>query len=380
MLPLLAPLLFALLGFGALVVDGGLAFSEQERLDTRAEMVAREWAHARSLPPSERPIACAAEAPGSAEESRCLRSALLAPLLEEDPAIEARGVSLGALDPQGVLDAAPDGAVRLRRSTPLLFGWASLPARAASGESIDFAAVQAARASEGRTPTLEGRGLRAKGFQLEGRAALGQGDSGSPALRVGPVIPAAPAAAGAVGLAWRLDALDRLAAAIVDPASPALVDLVEALVDPQQQVRLAGVVAGCLFDPGDRSVAVGEPLAPATPSPTALPLAMPRPLAVAYLPVVEACGSEVVGFVAVSIVGSPTGAVGEIALQPPSGFARHRNVSALPGSTARALAAERVLAQPAHAALLESGAPWAGLLVRVPRLRSAPSIEDPAAG
>ncbi len=365
MLPLLAALLFALFGIGALVVDGGFAFSEQARLDLRAEMVALEWAHARALPTNARPAACADAPVGSAEEAACLRAALLAPLVAEDPAPDPRGARLGTLDAIGVAAAAPDGIVRLRRSTPLLLGWASLPARTRTEEDLDFDALQAARAREGLTPETSGSGLRAGGFGLEGRAEFAA--TGSPALRIAPWFPGASGLAGAVGIAWRLAALPRLVAHIEDPEGPALLDLAEAFTRPDRSIALAGERVGCLFDPGREAIAVGDRLQPASADPTQLPLALPRPLAVAYLPVVGECDEAVVGFVAVSIVGGPSGTPSEIVLGAPSERMRFRNASARPGTPARARRAESVIASADAARLLDPGAAWSGLVVRVPR-------------
>jgi hypothetical protein len=266
MLPLFALLLFALLGLGALVVDGGLAFSEQARLDAAAESVALEWSHARALPASTQPTPCLDHAPGTRGNDDCLRAELLAPLLEplglagasdanpladsprslDGTPLAPRGAQLGALTTAGVLEPASDDVVRLTRSTPMLLGWAALPAYAADDEPLDFAAVQALRAQDGISPRFEGTDLRTRGFQVEGQARLAA--IGAPAMRVGAMLPGEPDLAGSVGMAWRLDALESLAGLFDLPASARTVDLAASATSAGDRIQLGTVEVGCSFD------------------------------------------------------------------------------------------------------------------------------------
>lgn len=342
MLPLLAPLLFALLGLAALVIDGGLALGEQARLELQATMVAEEWSQVRDWPSAVRPAACRALPPGSEANERCLRSALLVPMLEPlDPGAAqlADGAArLGDVATSGILSAAP--ALEISRSSPTIFGRAALP----------------------------GRGPRARGFELEAVVELDPSGAGAPALRVSPLPLDLVDAAGAVGIAWRLDALDALAAALANPNVEATIDLGEAWSDPAFALRFDGAVAGCLFDPGVVALNVGDRLAPANPSPASLPRAIPLPLAVAYLPVVETCDGPIVGFLAVSLTGSHGGSPDRIVLRPSSGRARVRNAStSLNGPAAARRAAEAVFSSPLAARLLADGAPWSAYVARVPR-------------
>lgn len=356
MLPLLGPLLFALLGIGALVIDGGLALSEQARLDAAAETLALEWPHALDLADTARPPDCRTIPPGSPESDRCLRSALLLPLARE----------FAISDPAAAIRGEPDGSFRLRHRSPLLFGWGALLPQTAAGEDFDLAALQEARARDGAAAELPGRGLRARGFSLEAQTAPAA--ERALALRVGPLLVDRPEVAGAIGLAWRLDALAQLAEAIDDPTGELAIDLAAAVADPGRRTRIDGVEVGCAFDPAARVLRVGDPLPAVSPASTALPLALPRPVAVAYLPVVEDCERAMLGFIAVSITGVSSGDPDTIALRPSTGRAHARNASAHPGPQAPPLELARVFASEAIGRLTDPSAPWSPMLVRVPHL------------
>lgn len=389
MLPLFAPLLFALLGLGALVVDGGLAFTEQARLDATAESLALEWSRARTLPLASMPGACPSLAMGSLEQERCLRSELLASLVEPLGLVTASdadgttdsaraldgtplaelGPRLGTLSTAGVFEPAADGIVRLTRTTPLLFGWASIPATTADGAPLDFEAVRAARAEGGRTPALSDTDLRARGFALEGRARLDE--VGVPALRVGALIPGRPEVAGAVGIAWRLDALDLLAAILADPTRERTLDLAASATRIGDRIELGSTEVGCSFDPLATSLQVGGTLA----APSTRPLPVPARAALAYLPVVEGCAGPILGFVAVAYdpadaASSATSAT-RIELRPSDGRTLHRNASARPAPGAGASATAAALDGAGVAQLHRVEAAWAPLVVRLPRLADA---------
>ena len=118
MLPLLGTLLFALIGIAALVIDGGLALTEQARLETAAEMMVSELAFVESVPDGQLPVGCQSDAPNRAE---CIERSFLAPFmaplgvdfvsavggsewrrvdraLDGTATIDARGARLGAFD------------------------------------------------------------------------------------------------------------------------------------------------------------------------------------------------------------------------------------------------------------------------------------------
>ncbi len=390
MLPLFGMLLFALLGIGALIVDGGLALSEQARLDTAAEMLAHEWRHVRALPDSELPAQCRDSARGSDARERCLRETRLGPLLEPlglvlEPAtgpeqralsldgtpLESRGVRLGPLDAQGVLDGTAGTSFRLSRSTPLLLGWgALLPGSPDTGDP-DFLEVQEARRREGMAPTLSGRGLRTGGFALEGRAGLNL--AGALALRVGPRLPARPDVAGAVGIALQLTALEQLATAIFEGAGSATLDVSGPQLGSETVVRAGGDVAGCSFDPGTSGRGVGD-LPARTPG---LAFDPAQPIPVAYLAIVEACDRPVLGFVQLAI--GPGPAPGEITLSRTTPGAARPNAAGTPGTPAAASRAAAVLAQGPdgpRAALTDPGARWAPIVVRTPRLVPTPEAVE----
>ncbi|MFO0687877.1 MAG: hypothetical protein U0900_04170 [Myxococcota bacterium] len=390
MLPLFAPLLFALLGLGALVVDGGLAFTEQARLDATAESLALEWSRARTLPLASMPGACPSLAMGSLEQERCLRSELLASLVEplglvaasdadgttdsaralDGTPLAERGARLGTLSTAGVFEPAADGIVRLTRTAPLLFGWASIPATtSAGGAPLDFEAIRAARAQDGMTPVLSGTDLRARGFALEGQARLDE--VGVPALRVGALIPGRPEVAGAVGIAWRLDALDLLAAILADPTRERTLDLAASAARIGDRIALGAVEVGCSFDPLATSLQVGGTLA----APSTRPLPVPARAALAYLPVVEGCAGPILGFVAVAYdpadAASSASSATRIALRPSDGRTLHRNASARPAPGAGASATAAALDGAGVARLQRAEAAWAPLVVRLPRLADA---------
>lgn len=389
MLPLFAPLLFALLGLGALLVDGGLAFSEQARLDAAAEEIALAWSDAQSLPAAGQPIQCVDHAPGTAGHDACLRTALLAPLLEplglvgagdadsssdsprslDGTPLDPRGPRLGALATTGVLEPAADDVVRLTRSSPMLLGWAAVPARAAADTPLELEAIQALRARDGLTPRLEGTDLRTRGFALEGRARLAS--IGAPALRVGVLLPGETDVAGGVGIAWRLDALALLGNLLDRPANERTLDLAASTASAGSRIRLGTLEVGCSFDPDRTPLHVGAPLT----APTVLPHAVPAQATLAYLPIVEHCAGPILGFVQLAYSpadpGAATATTTRIVLRRSDARSLHRNASATPTSVDAASDAAATLDGAGHAALVRGDAPWASLVVRLPRLDDA---------
>lgn len=389
MLPLFALLLFALIGIGALVVDGGIAFTEQARLDAAAESLALEWSYARALPAASDSSECTQYALGSAERETCLRGDFLAPLVESLGLVEtsdadglsdspraldgmpiaAQGARLGRLTTAGVFAPAADDVLRLTRSTPLLLGWAALPATTAGDPPLDFDAIQAARAHDGMAPSLPGAGLRLRGFSVEGRARLA--DVGIPALRIGALLPGQPDVAGGIGIAWRLDALDVLASTLGDPARERTIDLATSATRAGHRIQLGALEVGCSFDPGNTPLHVGATLTP----PDSLPLPVPARAALAYFPVVEDCASPILGFIEVAYDPSdpslPASSTTRIELRRSDGRALHRNASARLTSSVAANAAAAVFDGPGIALLLRADAAWAPLVVRLPRLAEA---------
>lgn len=356
MLPLLAPLLFALFGIAALVVDGGLALSEQARLEAGAERLALEWNRARALSSSARPDACRDTAIGSNASEDCLRRALLRPLAEE----------LGVEDVDALVAGDGQGGFQARGRTPLLFGWGALMPQTARGEAFELSELRAARERDPLGARLSGSGLRAAGFAPESRAIPTAGST--LALRVGPVIADRPDLAGAIGVAWRLDALADLAFEAAHPTGELAIDLVAATADPARRVRRSGIEVGCVFDPGANVLDVGDALPPASASPTALPLALPLPLAVGYLPIVEDCERPVLGFVVVSVTGSATSGPGSIALQTSNGRASERNASALPGDSISEEGFALVSSSDELARFVDPDAPWSTFVLRLPHV------------
>ena len=90
MLPFFAILLFALVGIGALVIDGGLALTEQARLETAAEMMASESAYISSLPDAQLPEGCITD---GVRQAACLEAFYFAPILSTLGADLERSVS-----------------------------------------------------------------------------------------------------------------------------------------------------------------------------------------------------------------------------------------------------------------------------------------------
>ncbi len=389
MLPLFALLLFALLGLGAVVVDGGLAFTEQARLDAAAESIALEWSHAQRLPPASQPAHCAEHAPGTAANEACLRRDFLAPLLEplglvdagdagslgdsprslDGTALAARGARLGTLTTAGILEPAADAVFRLMRSTPMLLGWAALPARTAGDEALDFEAVQALRARDGLGASFEGGDLRTRGFALEGQARLAA--VGAPAMRIGAILPGEPDVAGSVGIAWRLDALDTLAETLDDPTRERTLDLAASASSAGDRIQLGTAEVGCSFDQARSALHVGARLTP----PATLPLSVPARVALAYLPVVESCAGPILGFVQIAFdpsdPGAGSGTTTRIELRRSDGRTLHPNASATLTAGVAASAAAEALDAAGYATLLRADAAWAPLVLRLPRLVDA---------
>lgn len=387
MLPLLAMLLFSLVGIGALVIDGGLALAEQSRLETSSEMVAWEWAHALSRPGDSPSIDCAG-AGGGAPSTRCLRDAFVAPLLAplgldvgadadggawvarpralDGSATDERGARLGALEDPDGLDATSGAPVRLSRTSPLLFGWGALAARSEVEHRVDLDVLQELRRQEGMTPTLDGRGLRGRGFQIEATARLIPAESGPAALRVGSLIPATPGASGdaipfvpgLVGIAWELDRMDELVAAL--GAGGLELERVPGS-GPGRNLAREGSPVACTFDPSGSGRSVGDALVLAD----ATALALPVPdIPIAYLPVVVSCVDPlVVGFLRLGVSDDST----TLTLSRASDTAvAHRNASATPARPVPPGLAQ-VFSGGAHRQLVEHAA-WLEHGLRVPRL------------
>lgn len=392
MLPLFGLLLFALLGIGALVVDGGLALTEQARLETASEMMVAEWEHLRT-DASSRPGACELAGVDAARRTRCLEALMIAPLIEplgarvsaagagldwrtedvslDGRAIDSRGARFGALDVASSLglDAAPGTSdVRLARSSPLLLGWTARTPEGRDDDRPDFGAIQAARRAEGIRPELGGTGLRGEGFALAAGATIDT--ERVPAMRVGHLgSPDHRATTGElVGLAWRLEDLQS-GASVLDP----LVDpsaVVDLTLDADA-LREGGRVVACRFDPSG-GAHVGEPLALTATAGSVWPGAngSQRVWGAGYVPVVaasEACGSaRVLGFLELRVDAQrlPTVGIG----RPQR---RRRNALSTPGSAAEARLAGAIWESPARTRLVETPA-WRvdglDLALRVPRI------------
>jgi hypothetical protein len=278
MLPFFAILLFALTGIGALVIDGGLALTEQARLEAAAEMMVSELAYISSLPDAQLPANCITD---GVRQAACLEAFYLAPILAplgvdlevssrgdasslradralDGAAIDSRGARLGELEV--AVESIP-GNIRLARSSPLLFGRAAIPARTRGGLAPDFARVQAARAAEGLAPDLEGSGLYANGFSLQAEASIAT-DGGAPAMRVGPPLDfGGGSTGGLVGVAWLLEDLgvsggfeSRWLLGLESPGHPGThLELVAGALETS-----GGVIVACLFAPSGDGAHVGQ--------------------------------------------------------------------------------------------------------------------------
>lgn len=388
MLPLLAILLFSLIGIGAMVIDGGLALSEQQRLEIAAEMMVSEWAHVQSLPDDALPSECVTS---GARRTECLEAAYLAPLLApmgvemtgsgtneslvqtsetalDGRVVDTRGARFGALEVEGVLDDGSAENIRLSRSSPLLFGWATIPAEGRTEGRPDFLDVQAARAEQGLAPDLDGSGLYGEGFSLNAAAATHP--IGVPALRIGPPIPDTATTghyltAGAVGVAWLLSDLQRT------PDSPRLITALESTSNNANQFDIVGQrletpdghVVACLFGADGAGAYVGQPIGSGV---TALS-ATQWPSA--YVAVVEDCDADspILGFLEIGIDAQMTNAV----RVSPSADLR-RNATASPGLAGpEAMAASQTL-QSDGRARLEATPSWRpnmfDLALRVPQV------------
>ena len=391
MLPLLGTLLFALIGIAALVIDGGLALTEQARLETAAEMMVSELAFVESVPDAELPSGCRS---GSPYRSVCIEFAFLAPILEPlgvdyVPAVgdsewrradraldgmattDARGARLGAFDEiETGVSAGTSGPVRLSRSTPLLFGWAAIAPRTRGGSRPDLPTVQAARNAEGLSPDLAGSGLRAEGFALQAGASIDTG-GGAPAMRVGPRVSfPGGATAGLVGLAL-------IRAEVIredDPATEAIESAIGAAlnasvagahpfeVDGTVLRSAAGAEVGCLFEAPADGAHLGQEIVIG--STVALPA---EQIAAAYVPIVEACtfAPRILGFLE---LGVDTRTVPGSLLLSPAQPAR-RNATAVPGGAGERRDVLRVWSWPGRIAL-ESAQLWQVHGARVPRVVS----------
>jgi len=371
-LPLLAMLLFALLGIGALIVDGGLALAEQARLETRAEMVASEWGYVQATP-GDWPTACESLTEPAALR-RCLENAYLAPLLAplgieregvgaaasqawrrsdaalDGVAIDSRGVRLGGLDDPDLELVDDVSSVRLSRSSPLIFGWAAIAPQTTGGVVPDFEALQATRNEQGLSPDDSGGGgIYGEGFSLAANAAVDL--RGALALWAGPPIEDPAAAAtltedddyltgGVVPIAWRLDQLGALGPVFGTAGGGTL-----ALSRDGDGRTLTSAATGvdvdvaCRFEAAPGGISVGQSLA--VPSGSVLE---PDLWPTAYLPVVDTFDCNladlpVLGFLEVSV--DSRGA--SIDVGPSAGL--RRNAASLPPDGAAAVAA-RSLAEP----------------------------------
>ena len=330
MLPLLATLFFALIGIGALIVDGGLALTEQARLETTAEMVTNEWMYVQSNA-DQWPTDCTGS---PSTEIECLQRSYLAPLLDplgvelsetgvpggagspwrrsheslDGSAIDPRGVRLGEVNVQGVLDGGDPSSITLARSSPLLFGWATIAPENASGASTSVADLQNARASQGLAPDLGGTGLRGAGFELSANEALDLG--GAPALWVGPPMPNPGGRAidprddfltsGLVGLAWRRSQLAALEPVLGDASGGAALFEVDA---DRLRASSTGDEVACLFEVPGTGAHVGQRIADWPPA-SAAPAIAPMLWSAAYVAVVEDCApdqSAILGFLELEV-------------------------------------------------------------------------------
>lgn len=389
MLPLLGTLLFALIGIAALVIDVGLALTEQARLETAAEMMVNELAFVGSLPDEQLPSDCAG---GDLRRNRCIERSFLAPILSplgadfvsgvdgaewqrrdralDGAAIDNRGARLGAFDAiETGLSPAGTGPVRLSRSAPLLFGWAALAPITQGATRPDFPAVQSARAAEGLSPDLPGSGLRAEGFALQAEATFDPGRT-VPAMRVGPPLSfPGGATAGLVGLAWRLEDL-------LDPSASVLLDALLATPEsPASRFDVAGsrfestggTIVGCLFDAPSFGAHVGQRIqAGATAG------AFPQSNAAAYVPIVRDCegASPILGFLEVAIDAAPDSGTFRVRPARPT----RRNASSTPGSTGEAVDIGRVWGT-ADRLALEGSAVWLQYGLRLPLVENGPPTE-----
>ena len=399
MLPLLGTLLFALIGIAALVIDGGLALTEQARLETAAEMMVSELAFVESVPDGQLPAGCQSDAPNRAQ---CIERSFLAPLLtplgvdlvsgaggsewrradralDGTETIDARGARLGAFDEieTGGSTGTP-GPVRLSRSTPLLFGWAAIAPRTQGGSSPDLQTVRSARNAEGLTPDLAGSGLRAEGFALQAEAAIDP-SGGARAMRVGPRISLLGGSTGGlIGLAWLRSDLTRVDSATGANGS-ALGAALNAPGAATNAFRLEGAdvvsvangaTVGCLFDPPSSGAHLGQEI---TISPA---VALPGEADAVYVPIVEVCvlRPRILGFLEIGINAVDTA---NIVLQP--GLPARRNASGVPGSAAERGDVVRVWNQPSRIAL-ENARLWQQHGLRVPRVVSDPYAQRRLAG
>ena len=275
MLPLLAVLLFAVLGISALVVDAGLAFTTQAQLEATARTLALEHARVRaegSLDPDSWDV-----------ERRKLEAILLGP-----GAVESEWHDDPERDDDDVLGGLErDVQVELSQRVPLRFGFAALlPVEVdADGGVVDGLSVRdllAARAAEGPDAPPTSGGLRATGF--EPKSTLRVRDQ--PALRVGEAQPTL-GLPGLAGIALREGFEDRALAGSL------------ALEDDMLRVS-DGACVGWTIDATQGGAAVGEPLV--TVERTQIEWTSPLPLQV-YVPLARGecatgapSGIEIVAF------------------------------------------------------------------------------------
>jgi hypothetical protein len=388
-LPFFAILLFALVGIGALVIDGGLALTEQARLETAAEMMASESAYISSLPDAQLPEGCITD---GVRQAACLEAFYFAPILStlgadlersvsgeanllrvdralDGAAIDSRGVRFGALEVS--LEDVP-GNIRLARSSPLLFGRATIPAQTRGGSVPDFGRVQAARAAEGLTPDLEGSGLRANGFSLRAEAFIAS-DGGAPAMRVGPPLDfRGGSTGGLVGIAWLLSDLrpsggfeSRWILGLESPGHPTTqLELVAGQLETSD-----GLVVACLFSPSGDGAHLGQTIGGS--SSGSLPV---NEWESAYVPIIRApdCNtpSPILGFLELGIDAATTPDAVVLRQSAPA----RRNASIVPANRREAAEAADVWNDPELASSrVWRGAGQAGgldLALRVPRVVS----------
>ncbi len=365
MLPLVALLLFALFGIGALTVDGGLAFAEKARLETRAEMMAAEAEYASR---GEASSTCRR----SRNEAGCRRREALMPMLEDlgglpwnsrdrsldGTEVDSRGARLGDL--AGVKNLLePGNPFVLERRSPFLFGWAAIPAISADAPRPDLPTIQDARRRQGISPHVQFEDAELPGFRIvaheEAEPRMSQ------ALRVGPMFrrnpglppdsPSNEVIPGAVGIAiLRAEAATLLTGGIVDleQSGPDFV-----LPGEEEPVAFTfGMPAQGFLAVGSATDQIGDDRLSEIPATRAVD---------GYVAVVEEPGGPILAFASVALQLQ----AGQLRLGPASnGSHTVRNASAAPGSANRTamIAALRRLAE------LESApADWHERLALVPQ-------------
>ncbi len=310
MLPLLAVLIFAIMGIAALTVDVGLAFATQARLASAAPTLALERARFLDEIAAD-PNPMDVDTAWNLRATNLLETLLGAAAIGDDPtaglrletatpAVQSGGAELSELG-RGRTEA------ELRGRTPLLFGMAALlPAYIGpDGErrgALSLSELRASRAQGDLTPQLSSGGLRGTGFAPLGAAAVEY----LPVARVG----AATEGLGIPGLA---------PVALFQGEDPGEGEgegeevPLPLEIDESGEVLADDIVVGCVIDPR-RTASLG-PFQLQAAAPFGIPSAT-----LAYAPVLEGAPPEpscladpqvrveIIGFVAVS-VSFPTNSV-----------------------------------------------------------------------